>query len=319
MMILKNQCQRPSWWLLVLCSFIVTPAQAGRYDDLKNQVDRLEQQVVRMTALQSDNTVLLDMSKRLDRIQQEMQSMRGEVEQLNYEVQGIKKRQRDLYLDIDRRINNLQPDDSLSSSVPVPNTASGGTNAASLAVGTPASDRSADRGPASNDTGDNDITVPLSQIRRQEAGQPNVATVAANLSTSLSTTASATAERPAYEKAFSALRDGQHQQAITGFQSFLKAYPNGQYADNAQYWLGEAYYVSGNYEKAATAFQTLAKQYPASPKLPDAKLKLGYTFYEMQDWQQAKQLFQDVQTNYPQTSVASLAGKRLVRMTEEGR
>ena len=55
-------------------------------------------------------------------------------------------------------------------------------------------------------------------------------------------------------------------------------------ADNAQYWLGEAYYVNKSYPEAQAAFQRVVDKYPQSRKRPDALLKIGYCQYELKQW-----------------------------------
>ena len=76
--------------------------------------------------------------------------------------------------------------------------------------------------------------------------------------------------------------------AIAAFQTFLGAYPDSALADNAQYWLGEAYYVNKSFPEALAAFQRVVDKYPQSRKLPDALLKIGYCDYELKQWQAAK-------------------------------
>ena len=78
-----------------------------------------------------------------------------------------------------------------------------------------------------------------------------------------------------YTAAFDLLKEGQYAKSITAFGSFLKSYPNSKYADNAQYWLGEANYVSRQYKTALDAFQTLIAKYPDSSKISGARLKIG--------------------------------------------
>jgi TolA-binding protein len=41
-------------------------------------------------------------------------------------------------------------------------------------------------------------------------------------------------------------------------------------ADNTQYWLGEAYYVTAEYDQAAAAVPAGASGWPNSRKAPDA-------------------------------------------------
>ena len=78
-----------------------------------------------------------------------------------------------------------------------------------------------------------------------------------------------------YQAAFALLKNSQYDQAIQAFQSFLSTYPTSPLADNAQYWLGEAYYVNRSFPEALAAFQKVVDKYPQSRKVPDALLKVG--------------------------------------------
>jgi tol-pal system protein YbgF len=121
-----------------------------------------------------------------------------------------------------------------------------------------------------------------------------------------------------YSAAFDLLKQGQYSKSITAFEGFLKSFPESKYADNAQYWLGEANYVSRQYKTALDAFQTLIAKYPESKKLSGAKLKIGYTYYELRNWSASKDALMQVIKQYPDTTVASKANDRLERIKREG-
>ena len=55
----------------------------------------------------------------------------------------------------------------------------------------------------------------------------------------------------------------------------MQMFPNDDRAGNAQYWLGETFYVRGNYAEAAKVFAQGYQKYPKSTKAPDNLLKLG--------------------------------------------
>src|SRR5687768_13264069 len=59
-------------------------------------------------------------------------------------------------------------------------------------------------------------------------------------------------EQGSYDAAFAALKGGDYQRAIAGFKNFVATYPDSPLASNAQYWLGEAYYVNREYPNAIT-------------------------------------------------------------------
>ena len=122
----------------------------------------------------------------------------------------------------------------------------------------------------------------------------------------------------AYSKAFALLKEGQYEQSIKSFEAFKTNYPNSKYADNAQYWLGEANYVSRDYKKALTEFQQLIAQYPDSSKNAGARLKIGYVYFELKNWSAASEALQQVISLYPDSTVAKKANERLQRMKREG-
>ena len=84
-------------------------------------------------------------------------------------------------------------------------------------------------------------------------------------------------ERDAYRSAYGLVRERRFDDAISAFSAFLSAFPFGQYAPNAHYWLGELYLViePADPESARQNFQLLLDQYPNDRKVPDALYKLG--------------------------------------------
>jgi tol-pal system protein YbgF len=121
-------------------------------------------------------------------------------------------------------------------------------------------------------------------------------------------------EQAVYAQAFDALKAGSYSIAITGFKDFLGTYPTSPLADNAQYWLGEAYYVNHDYDSAGNAFRTVLRKWPDSRKAPDAMLKLGYTQFEQKQYGAARATLEDVSKKYPGSDSARLAAERLKRI-----
>ena len=121
-------------------------------------------------------------------------------------------------------------------------------------------------------------------------------------------------ERAAYDVAFDALRKGNYVDSAQLFQSFLQMYPNGVYAPNALYWLGESYYVTGNYPLAMQQFQGLIDRYPTHDKAAGALLKLGLSEYGLGKMDAAERTLGDVVSKYPGSDVARVADDRLRAM-----
>jgi tol-pal system protein YbgF len=124
-------------------------------------------------------------------------------------------------------------------------------------------------------------------------------------------------DKASYQAAFNLLKDGQYDRAIAAFQKFLATYPDSSLADNAQYWLGEAYYVNRAFPEAQAAFQRMVDKYPQSRKLGDALLKIGFCRYEMKQWQSAREVLGQVVARFTDTPAARLAQQRLDKMSAE--
>ena len=118
-------------------------------------------------------------------------------------------------------------------------------------------------------------------------------------------------EQAVYAQAFDALKAGSYSVAITGFKSFLSSYPSSPLAENAQYWLGEAFYVTRDFDSATGAFRNVLQKWPDSRKAPDALLKLGYTQLEQKKTGEGRATLSQVVQKYPGTDAAKLATERL--------
>jgi len=224
------------------------------------------QRIQRLEKMLSSD-MLREQTQMTELLREEISALREQIELQEYELENIKQRQRNLYLDMDRRINNVEAGSRNNSVIAVPVPPPNATTAVNIS-------------PGAGDSGD---------------GQQ------------------------VYSKAFALLKEGQYQQSIVAFESFKASYPNSKYADNAQYWLGEANYVSREYKKALQEFQQLISQYPESSKNPGAHLKIGYVYFELKNWSAARDALQKVITMYPDTTVAKKANERLQRMKREGK
>lgn len=126
-------------------------------------------------------------------------------------------------------------------------------------------------------------------------------------------------DRANYQAAFDLLKDAKYPEAIGAFKQYLTTFPNSALADNAQYWLGEAHYVTKQYPDALRDFRTVLEKYPESRKIPDALLKIGYCNYELKNWSEARSALGQVVQRFGDTTAARLASQRLAKMDSEGR
>lgn len=114
-----------------------------------------------------------------------------------------------------------------------------------------------------------------------------------------------------YRAAVELVKAGSHTEAIDGLRAFLRKYPRHDYADNAQYWLGEAFYAQKDYPHALAEFRNVIETYPRGNKVPDALLKVGYCYSALGQGDKARAVLEQVVNLYPKTEPAALATKRL--------
>ncbi len=114
-----------------------------------------------------------------------------------------------------------------------------------------------------------------------------------------------------YRTAVEQVKAGDHATAITSLRAFLQKFPRHDYADNAQYWLGEAFYAQKDYTHALGEFRNVIETYPRGNKVPDALLKVGFCYQAMGQGDKARAVLEQVVNLYPKTEPAALASKRL--------
>lgn len=124
-------------------------------------------------------------------------------------------------------------------------------------------------------------------------------------------TAGGTAAADLYRRAFNAYREGRHAEAILDFEEFLQLYPDHEYADNAQYWIGESYYSQKEYEQAVVEFNRVLDRYAHEAKAPDALLKIGRSYEQLGDRERARIFWGRLVSQYPQSEAARSARKLL--------
>lgn len=116
---------RASLGALILCSGVLAtgPAAAGLFDDeiarkqiadQQKRVDELRQQADGMAArlgkIEDDAKAqpVLALASEIEKLREEMRSLRGQIEVLGNTIEGVSKRQRDMYVDLDQRLRRFE-------------------------------------------------------------------------------------------------------------------------------------------------------------------------------------------------------------------
>lgn len=217
--------------------------------------------------------------ERIDELETELQMLRGQIEEQQRALELMQRRQRDLYLDLDRRFEEG---------------GSSATNATS----------------AANSVSGSSSAKPSAAQSSEEAIVLGTPVISPELTQEV-------AEQEAYQKAYGFVRDQQYPAATEAFQSFVKTYPNSTYTPNAYYWLGELYLVQGNDSEAEKTFNHVLTAYPSHAKAADALLKIGLIEYTRLEWSKAEKVFREVIQRYPNTSTANIAEARLQEIKQK--
>lgn len=255
---------------VILAATLPGISWAEEAEPLQQRVERLERII--------QGQGLMNLITRVDQLQNEVKRLNGENESLRHELEQMQNRQREMYIDLDERLQK-----QAQAPAPVQPAMS--------------SDETLTTGPS--------VSEP-----------PMVTDEPAESSTPDSAPAAVENGEAAYQAALQTLRSGQYEEAVAALQTFPEQYPNSIYLPNAYYWQGEAKYVLREFADAAALFQIVIDQYPSSTKVPDALLKRGFSEEEMGDRQRATATLNQVIEQYPDSSAAKLAKVRLDRINQ---
>lgn len=273
--------------IAMTCASTAVLAQAPVSDPakLESRIRQLERSVSRTSMVQLHQSV-----KSLAR---EVRQLRGQIEEQSHALSQLKRSQADLSKDLDRRMRALESSGGVAGNT----LGSALNNSQGNVQGTsPQATATQSNGTLSG------ATAPQTPSDNNTSQQPQLARV------------DPAEEQKAYRAAFDLLKGGKFTAASTALASFLGKYPNGNFADNAQYWLGEAHYVSREFGPSLKAFEQLLVDYPDSPKRPHSMLKIGFIHDETGNKDEARKVLTELTKLYPQSTAASLAAKRLKRL-----
>jgi len=114
-----------------------------------------------------------------------------------------------------------------------------------------------------------------------------------------------------YQRAYSAYLSGQFADAVTGFDEYLRQYPNTELSDNALYWLAESHLGAGDLESASTTFDQMAGTFPYSNKAPTALLRGAQIFIRLGQVELAGEKLKALIEKYPTAHEAITAKSML--------
>jgi tol-pal system protein YbgF len=254
----------------------------------------------------SSTNAVFEMMRRLEQLQAEVQQLTGKIEEQANLIAEMKTSQSTMYSDFDERMQNIEKK----------------TEGVKPAVGeSPVLQEEASVEPSAKAV-EPSVAAPVAapgfgakqaSVQKQEVVP---ATGEASAPANAPRLLPVGEEKQQYQQAYEALRNGHTAQAIAEFNAILSKNPKGEYANNAQYWLGEAYRVNQDMDSARKAFNSVIEKYQGSPKVPDALLKLGTIEIEQKNTVKAREYLTRVTVDFPSSTAARLATKKLLLLDD---
>lgn len=240
-------------------------AQVSRadVDDLGFRLRRLERDFNALRGGDRDipSSLATRFQSRLNQMERTIQSLTDKVEDLIHRVEKLEKERKTFEADTDYRLGLLEKRSGLK------------VGARPVKPTPPA-----DAGPKQDSAG-------------RDSGEKR--------SASASSILPAGKEVEQYRFAIAELRQARYDRAAEAFREFLRRHPQGRFAGNAYYWLGETYYAQQNYRQAAIRFADGFKKFPKHAKAPDNLLKLGMSMAHLKKTKEACASWAELKRRYP--------------------
>jgi len=204
----------------------------------------------------------------------QMREMTGRIEEVHHEVDALKSRVEKMSSDVDQRLQALEH---------------GNGGASGTAMAAPPADQPVTPPPR-----------PRNNPARQ--GNPNPPPPDAQTAPPPAPDSGSLpngSPQQQYDYAFGLLRDANYPAAERALKDFVARYPTNRLSSNAQYWLGETYFVRGRFQAAAAAFAEGYQKYPKGPKAPEDLLKLGTALSQLGRKPDACRAFAQLDRDFP--------------------
>ncbi len=269
----------------------------------------------------------------IEDLRREISSLRDQLDIQTFELEKLRRRQRELYDDLDAR---LRQEERVTASMPTPG--EGGPAPSSLVPTEPTQSADISQATRVSGSGVSEIETPGSSSNASNAstdvvtktGESSVDTVvvgsaiqttATSGQTLNSTTVSkavSVSEEETYDAAFDLLKQSLYADAAVAFTQFVQRFPNSELTDDAWYWMGEARFVTREFSQSLGAFQNVINNFMDSPRIPASYLKVGYIQYEYGAYIKARETLNFVLSSFPNHRVVVNSKARLEKMSREG-
>ncbi|WEX76936.1 tol-pal system protein YbgF [Sinorhizobium numidicum] len=268
---------------------------------------------------------------RVGQLEEQIRSLNGRIEEMSFQLLQMQEQIRKFQEDNEFRFQDLESGKSSSKKSGALETPKSSDQASVTPEVTDsqtmsAPDADSDMAPANPDSTGAAPPTTLGQIIFDESGNPVSATAeapgvnatlpgvdtgAVNQGDGLngnpgSEQQTASLDNPGdlYQSGYGHVLSGDYGTAEQEFRGYLEAFPNGDKAADASFWMGEAQYSQGKYSDAAKTFLNAHQAHGKSPKAPEMLLKLGMSLGALDNKETACATLREVNKRYPKASPA---------------
>lgn len=236
-------------------------ATQSTLDDLKKNQQIIEQRLAALEAVIKGQG-FADMLNQIDRLNQELTNVRGQLEVATHNIETTQQRQKDLYTDVDSRVRRLEGGAPAASATDY---SAGASSAGAYSGSSPAT--------SSNDNSaelkDFDVAQTLSRNgKHKEAFQAFDKFLQAYPSSSKAAEAQ-------YGLGYSQFSLKNYKAAIVTQQKLLRQFPDGPKAPEASFAIANAQIQLADVDAAKATLRELLAKYPGSEVAPNAKKRLA--------------------------------------------
>ncbi len=119
-----------------------------------------------------------------------------------------------------------------------------------------------------------------------------------------------------YKDAMTRFNNREYDEAISEFQRLIRKTPDHALAANAQFWIGEAYYIQKRFQHAYEEYKKILLRWPDSARAPDTYLKLGLSLMALGDDKEGQRYLDELMERYPDSSATASARRRFGGVTQ---
>jgi len=214
---------------------------------------------------QSDQESLEILLDKLNKLEEEIANLSNNIDQNTYELQRIEDANQLRYMDLDKRIHQLESLILLSNE---------DDNQEQIASG---------------DLDENPLSGLIANDESEE-------------------------EFLLWSNSLKLIENSRYSEAAENLRLLILSFPQGEYTNEAYFYLGDIYFQQQMYQDSIETFNSLLNNFPENNRTPESIFKLGLNFLRLEDELAAISNFNNVIQNYPESSAAILSKEELVKL-----